>query len=188
MKTRRFLILLAALIFVFLFSACQQAPVEKKIIMSQNTWPEYTFEEACDEAARIVIGTVKSVNRTYLSVILEDPLLEYGYTVLDIEVEETLKGEHQDIVEYTQDGCETEDRIFRSHDAALSEGDHVLVFIGKNGLMLNPSFLRGIDADGNIVTAKFPEGYVPEAEMNINGYAEIGVGEYAGLIRDYLAG
>ena len=108
--------------------------------------------------------------------------------MLDIEVEETLKGEHQDIVEYTQAGCETEDRIFRSHDIALSEGDHVLVFIGKNGLMLNPDFLRVIDADGNIVTAKFPKGYVLEAEMNINGYAEIDVEEYAGLIRDYLAG
>ena len=189
MKIRRFLILLAALIFVFLFSACKTDTGDKKIVVSNSLWPEYTFEEACDEAARIIIGTVSSLNRTYVTRVMERPLsdgsyVELGYTVLNIEVEETLKGEHQDTIEYIQKGCETEDRIFMPDSFALSIGDRVLVFIGGNKLMLTPAFLLHIDEDNNVTTNYLPENY-PAAFSASN---EIDVEEYAGLIRDCLAG
>jgi hypothetical protein len=187
MKLRRFLCLSAIIAFVFLFSACNAEPVEKRKISSHNIWPEYTFEEACDEAVKIVIGTADSVNRTYVLRLSDSPnskgeYPEFGYTVLNIKVEKTLKGEHQDIIEYIQEGCETEDRIFIPEGYSLSVGEKALIFIGRNGHMVTYAFLNPIDADGNIVTAYYPEGYT-----DISSDYKISVDEYAELITDYLA-
>ncbi len=191
MKRKSFFeIFILVVIVVLLFAGCKTGSAEKEIVISYNSWLRYNFEEACEAAEKIIIGEVASVSRTFVERISDDPYsdgtyMEAGFTVLNISVEETLKGVHQDTIEYIQAGCETEDRIFICDDGAynLNIGERVLIFIGSNGMMLTPAFLRPIDADGNIQTGYFPEGYVSTASADSN---TISADDYAGLIKDYL--
>jgi len=178
-KYRRVLCLLCAILFAL--GGCEVGTsAEKEIVEVSTSLPTYSFEEACDSAAKIVIGTVRAVERTYEESI--DGTMR-GYTVLKIKVEETLKGKHKRTISYTQTGGETEDTIYTSRDPALAVGDKALIFMDENGFMLSSAYLRLVDENDNISTYRYPS-YV---EREAGAGSLINVYDYADLIEEYLA-
>ena len=186
MKRRYLSIFLVISLMFCLFSACTAAPGEKEISKFFSSRVDYTFEEACDLADSIIIGTVSSVPeaRVEMSVLPngEERFLGDVHTDVVISVESTLKGEHKSSVIFVEEGGETEDHIYIvDNRELLKEGDRVMIFLHVSGVMLSPTYMRMIDVDGNISTISFPEGY--EHTSNT-----ISIDDYAALISDYLAG
>jgi len=187
MKTGRIVSALLAIALFLTLCGCGMDSAEKPVGMYAIDWVDVDFEEACDKAAAIVIGTVIKVPRARMVEIPEpewstrDPDYE-AYTDVKITVEETLKGKHRKTVTYVEIGGETKDMIYRADTVPLlAEGDRVLIFLYADGKMIVPSYLLRIDADDNIKTHEFP------AHDERNGaLTTLNVYEYAKLITDHL--
>ncbi len=190
MKKQMFLFF-TVLLLISLLCACATgmtgesiASAEKTVVLSQGLYPEYTFEEACREANRIVIGTVIEVAEPTLYQVVPDRDLYEASTAFTLSVETTIKGEHEDTVIFKQEGGETEDKIYKVEGIELPEkGDRLLLFLNERGLIITPDFGLDVDSNGNIVTTHFPEGYLSTATADSN---TISADDYAGLIKDYL--
>ena len=190
MKYRRISLIFVMFLLLALFPGCGMEASErsdKPIIEVHNLWADFSFEEACDIASTIVIGTVSSVAdaRTVAFGPPNTDMVAYDvYTDAVISVEYTLKGEDKDSVVCIQQGGELDDRIYMVDGVELlKEGDRVLVFLDANNHVLTPIYLRLIDENEKIQTHKYPEGYVSTATADSN---TISADDYAGLIKDYL--
>lgn len=187
MKTR-YLSGLLAIMLLFALAACQKTTNEKTIVKSGALWPEFTFEEACDQAQTIVIGTVSNVAAAKeYRLNVPGPKESYNaYTDITIKIEEMLKGEvRTESIVYTQSGGETKDTIYVLDGIEpFGKGDRVLIFLNERNSTLSPSFRFVIDDNSNILPYCYPADYLlSETAMN----SSIPVSDYAALITDYLS-
>ena len=189
MKTRHLFSVLGIFLLLCALCACSIDSEKKPKTISYSLWPAYTFEEACDEAVKIVIGTVSSNGKTYLRRVSVHPLRDgkYAYSAFadyTFKVESTLKGEHTSPITYSQSGGETSDHIYISEDMEQAKkGDRFLIFLNENGFAISPSFRLLVDADGNVTSGFFPA----SCSAMFSASEPISVDEYAELITDYLA-
>ena len=178
------------ILFAFLCSACEIPREEKSTVHSYGLWPYYTFEEACEVANSIIIGTVESVDKTYLVPMSLDPDPKrpsnyMAYTDLTIIVEETLKGIPQEKIKYTQNGGETRDTIYVCDEIyELKEGERALLFLSEGDSIITWSVITNygvipVDQNGKItVSSTFFPGKSEDArsvqtQMDVDAYAEV---------------
>ncbi len=173
------------ILFAFLCSACEIPREEKSTVHSYGLWPYYTFEEACEVANSIIIGTVESVDKTYLVPMSLDPDPKrpsnyMAYTDLTIIVEETLKGIPQEKIKYTQNGGETRDTIYVCDEIyELKEGERALLFLSEDGFVITSYCVIPVNQNGKItVSSTFFPGRSEDArsvqtQMDVDAYAEV---------------
>ncbi len=184
------LVLVFVILFAFLCSACEIPREEKSTVYSYGLWPYYTFEEACEVADLIIVGTVKSVDKTYLVPAIQNPNPKspshyMALTDLTISVEKTLKGVEQKEIRYTQEGGETRDTIYVCDEIyELKEGERALLFLSEGDSIITWSVITNygvipVDQNGKItVSSTFFPGKSEDArsvqtQMDVDAYAEV---------------
>lgn len=184
---KRIVFSILMLLLLSLLCACGKSGMdssEKEVVTSYGLYPAYTFEEACDEASTIVIGTVVAVAEPTLYPVLPNKDIYDVSTAFTLSVETTIKGDRQDTLIFKQEGGETEDKIYKVEGIELpKKGDRLLLFLNDRGLIITPDYGMTVDSDGNITTSYFPEDY---NSSKITGAVTISVDDYAALIEGYL--
>lgn len=184
-------ILIFVILFAFLCSACAIPTEEKSVVHSSGLWPYYTFEEACEIADLIIVGTVKSVDKTYLVPMIENanpkrPSNYIALTDLTITVEKTLKGVEQKEIKYIQEGGETRETVYVCDDVyELKKGERALLFLSADGFVITSECVKPVDAYDKIsVDSTFFPGKSEDARSVMT---KVDVDEYADLISTYLS-
>ena len=167
----------------------EQTPTETVTIMSD--YAAVTFEEAVERAAVIVYGTVtaKSVtqpNETQYS----DGHTSYDpYRNVTIEVDTLFKGgSGNSPVVYRELGGIVGSTEYVHYALEITEvGDRVLLFLNEDGYFLCPDVLSIADEDGNISVGSNMLPVAPgQARPARYTVTSMPIGDYCGIIRDYL--
>lgn len=184
-------ILIFTVLFAFLCSACAIPTEEKSVVHSMGLWPYYTFEEACEEADYIFVGTVKSVGKPYLVPMIANanpkrPSNYIALTDLTITVERMLKGVEQKEINYIQEGGETRKTIYVCDDVyELKKDERALLFITEDGYVITADCVMPVDAKGKIsISSTFFPG---KSKNDRSVMTKMDVDEYADIISTYLS-